>query len=247
MILKVGDVYSTSKCGDIVITDYISAKEVKVRFLDSGTEVITAAKEIRSGGIRDHLAPTVFGVGYLDGCRGYVNNKATVSYRRWFGMLARCYDEYTQRVQPTYKDCTISETFKSFAMFDKWANSCVGSEKNKWALDKDILVKGNKVYSEDTCCFVPNEINLLFVKSNKTRGDFPIGVSFCKYHNRFVANIRKNGTRKYLGYSNNAETAFYYYKEAKEAYIKEVANKWKDQIDIRTYTSLLNYKVEITD
>lgn len=46
MILKVGDVYSTSKCGDIVITDYISAKEVKVRFLDSGTEVITAAKEI---------------------------------------------------------------------------------------------------------------------------------------------------------------------------------------------------------
>lgn len=55
MILKVGDVYSTSKCGDIVITDYISAKEVKVRFLDSGTEVITAAKEIRSGGIRESV------------------------------------------------------------------------------------------------------------------------------------------------------------------------------------------------
>ena len=31
MILKVGDVYSTSKCGDIVITDYISAKEAYIK------------------------------------------------------------------------------------------------------------------------------------------------------------------------------------------------------------------------
>ena len=245
MILKVGDVYSTSKCGDIVITDYISAKEVKVRFLDSGTEVITAAKEIRSGGIRDHLAPTVFGVGYLDGCRGYVNNKATVSYRRWFGMLARCYDEYTQRVQPTYKDCTISETFKSFAMFDKWANSCVGSEKNKWALDKDILVKGNKVYSEDTCCFVPQDVNNLFVLRKGCRGDYPIGVRI--NYKKFSSCVMYYGKVTWLGDYDTPEEAFYAYKEAKEAYIKEVAEKYKGQIDHRVYESLMNWKIEITD
>ena len=43
------------------------------------------------------------------------------------------------------------------------------------------------------------------------------------------------------------EEAFYVYKEAKEAYIKEVANKWKDQIDPKVYDALMKYQVEITD
>ena len=34
---------------------------------------------------------------------------------------------------------------------------------------------------------------------------------------------------------------------AKERYIKVVANKWKDQIDIRAYEALMKYEVEITD
>jgi hypothetical protein len=34
---------------------------------------------------------------------------------------------------------------------------------------------------------------------------------------------------------------------AKEAYIKEVANKWKDQIDPRAYEALMSYQVEIND
>ena len=43
------------------------------------------------------------------------------------------------------------------------------------------------------------------------------------------------------------EEAFYVYKEAKETYIKEVANRWKDQIDPRVYEALMKYEVEITD
>ena len=43
------------------------------------------------------------------------------------------------------------------------------------------------------------------------------------------------------------EEAFYVYKEAKEAYIKEVANKREGEIDPRVYGVLMNYKVEITD
>ena len=44
-----------------------------------------------------------------------------------------------------------------------------------------------------------------------------------------------------------AEEAFLAYKQAKELHIKEVANKWKDQIDPRVYEALMNYTVEITD
>ena len=41
--------------------------------------------------------------------------------------------------------------------------------------------------------------------------------------------------------------AFNAYKEAKEAFVKEQAEKWKSQIDPRAYKALMNYQVEITD
>ena len=44
------------------------------------------------------------------------------------------------------------------------------------------------------------------------------------------------------------ETKFYTNKEEfLEVIKKEVANKWKDQIDPRAYEALINYQVEITD
>ena len=161
MILKVGDVYSTSKCGDIVITDYISAKEVKVRFLDSGTEVITAAKEIRSGGIRDHLAPTVFGVGYLDGIR--IQPKGTEQrriYDLWANMLKRAYGGY----DTSYTDVTVDPAWHSFKTFlntfsdiPNYDMFLAGMDMH---LDKDLRVPENRMYSLSTCQFIPAKDNL---------------------------------------------------------------------------------------
>ena len=37
------------------------------------------------------------------------------------------------------------------------------------------------------------------------------------------------------------------YKLEKEKYIKEVADKWKDNIDIMVYEALMNYEVSIYD
>ena len=52
---------------------------------------------------------------------------------------------------------------------------------------------------------------------------------------------------KYLGRYNTPEQAFLAYKIAKESYIKEVAEKWRDQIDPRVYNTLMNYEVNIDD
>ena len=112
-------------------------------------------------------------------------------------------------------------------------------------LDKDILVKGNKIYSEDTCCFVPICINNLFTLRGLKRGELLIGVS--KKGDRFCASIHKHGKQKGLGTFDTELEAFWAYKEAKEAYIKELAEKWKDQIDPRVYEALMKYQVEITD
>ena len=115
-----------------------------------------------------------------------------------------------------------------------------------WCLDKDILVKGNKVYSPETCCFVPNEINILFTKGNSCRGALPIGVRKRK-NGKYLTQITKNSKNIHIGIFNTPEEAFQAYKVAKEDYIKKMADKWRDKISNRAYQALYNYQVEITD
>ena len=55
------------------------------------------------------------------------------------------------------------------------------------------------------------------------------------------------GKTVYLGSFKTKNEAFFVYKEAKEAYIKELATKWRSQIDLRAYEALMSYQVEITD
>ena len=118
-------------------------------------------------------------------------------------------------------------------------------------LDKDILVKNNKIYSPNTCVFVPTNINTLFTKSNKSRGKYPIGVFFHKDANKYEAHcsIFYNGKSKlkHLGLYNTIDDAFKVYKESKEANIKQIADEYKDKIPDKLYEAMYKYEVEITD
>ena len=116
-----------------------------------------------------------------------------------------------------------------------------------WCLDKDILQKGNKLYSKETCCFVPAEVNLLLTKSDKSRGEWPIGVYFNKPSNKFMARLRINGKMKYLGLFTTPDEAFQAYKLAKEAQIKVVAQQWQHLLDERVFQALMVYEVAIDD
>ena len=120
------------------------------------------------------------------------------------------------------------------------------NKKIKYELDKDLLMESNKVYSPETCCFVPQEINKLFTKRDSKRGDYPIGVG--KYRNNsYSAQITLNNSHKYIGTFNTPEEAFEAYKIAKENYIKELADKWRGLISSKVFEAMYNYKVEITD
>ena len=174
------------------------------------------------------------------------------NYTVWYSMLQRCHNSKIHKQKPTYSGCAISDNFKSLTYFLDWAKQQVGhnsrdGEGRKFHLDKDILIKGNKVYSEDTCCFIPAEINVLFGSSRATRGANPVGVYYDKVRENYQAYVRVNGKKCALGRYTTSEEAFYAYKKAKEAHIKDVANKWKEQIDIRVYNALMIWTIEITD
>ena len=86
------------------------------------------------------------------------------------------------------------------------------------------------------------------VKCTASRGKYLIGVSWNKRDKVFVARVNKSkGGSEYLGSFKTELEAFNAYKKAKEAFVKEQANKFKSQIDIRAYEALMNYTVDITD
>ena len=246
--MQEGDVFKTKSYGDLIVTKYINSQDVRVKFVVTGYETTTKASNVIAGSVKDRLLPTVHGIGITGDSQVRVDGKHTKEYRLWNNMLKRCYSVGCQKVRPTYIDCSISENFRYLQYFKEWCNNQIGfnsvDEKGKpFALDKDILVKGNRVYNEDVCVFVPQEVNLLFTKRDKSRGEYPIGVSFHKSRGMLTATLNN----KYLGYFNTAEQAFQVYKTDKEAYIKEVANKWKDKIDPKVYEALMNYEVHIDD
>lgn len=242
-------------CGEeATIIDWKSIKNITVEFKKYNETIKNNYSNFKKGNIKSNYSLNVYDVGYLGNCeyRAYDDkNKVTPQYRYWKDMLRRCYSEKALIKNPTYIGCSVCDEWHNFQVFSKWYDENyyqVGSQEMH--LDKDILHKGNKTYSPDTCCFVPQSINKLFVKSEGTRGDYPIGVSIDKY-NKFVSrcSIFKNNEVKqiYLGRFNNPNDAFYTYKQFKENHIKGIAEDYKNQIPTNIYEAMYKYKVEIID
>jgi len=190
----------------------------------------------------------VFGVGVNDWVGNVrVGGKDIKEYQLWSGMLERCFSEKYKQKHPTYEGVTCSKDWLSMTKFIEDVSQMKGFGLSGWELDKDIIQKGNKLYSKDTCCFVPAEVNSLLVKRDNSRGEWPVGVYFHKATGKFRARLNINGKRKHLGYFNTPEEAFQVYKLAKEAHIKVVAHKWKYLLDERVFQALMTYEVNIDD
>ena len=245
--IQIGDIFDTNNYGKLVVLEYENTSNLKVKFIDTAYETTTRANQLRKGEVRDRSLPSVYGVGIIGNGITRVCGVETRDHKLWNSMLCRCYDEKLHAYRPTYEKCSVSDNFKYLPYFEEWCHQQIGFDQVGWQLDKDILVKGNKVYSEETCCFVPAEINSLFIKCDRSRGEHPLGVSYHKRINKYSSTIGIGGGTRHLGYFSTTLEAFQVYKEAKEAQIKVVANRWKDQIDPRVYDALMNWEVDITD
>lgn len=176
------------------------------------------------------------------------STKKEYSYRLWVNLLGRTVDPTKTKRLPTYANVTICDEWLSYSKFKEWFDNPANGYKEGYSLDKDILVKGNKIYSPETCCFVPQDVNVLFTKRTKSRGKYPIGVNLGT-NGKYCASLGLNSERKHLGYFDSPEEAFYAYKEAKEAHLKSVAEALfiEKKITKKVYDALISYKVEISD
>lgn len=164
----------------------------------------------------------------------------------WMGMLHRCYYEKELERHPTYRGCSVCDYWLRLSNFVPfWGENY----RPKYELEKDILVKGNKIYGPETACFVPRRINILLTNRKRFRGDSPVGVSLSESGLRYKAAYDREGKSTLIGYYDTPEEAFYAYKKAKEAYIKEVAQEYFDKglIPERVKDALFRYEIEITD
>ena len=245
----IGKVCKSLNSGDFKILKYNDSKGVGVQFLKTGFETSATLGNIRKGEVKDPYIPSVHGVGIVGTKYAYkISGVLTKEYTLWCNMLKRCYSNNFKTKQPTYEGCEVSDKFKNYEYFYEWCHNQIGFGVRGFEMDKDLLVKGNKVYSENTCVFIPKEINSLLTKSTASRGEHLIGVNWCKRDKAFSARVNKNkGKREHLGYFKTEIEAFNAYKQAKENFIKEQANKWKSHIDERAYLALINYEVRIDD
>ena len=152
-------------------------KTVFLHFSKTGYETTVELGSIRKGEVKDHYSPSVFGVGILG--NKYPSSEYgvhTKEYGLWQHMLERCYSDTYKKKKPTYEGCEVGDNFKSYEYFHEWCNKQIGFDNdgngNPFHLDKDLLTKGNKVYSENTSVFIPKEINSLLVKREASRGEY---------------------------------------------------------------------------
>lgn len=235
-------IYVSSKGQKFKIINYVNSVNIDIKFDDDTIVYGKHMSSIKSGKVTNPNFPSICKFGYI-GLGKYTQTNNSKFYKIWASMLSRCYDNRVHKLYPKYTDCTVDEKWHNFQVFAEW---CANNYTEGFVLDKDILVKGNKIYGPATCCFIPAEINLLFTKSEKTRGNCPIGVTETK-NLQYCAKMNKFGKSINLGTFNTIERAFNMYKINKEFYYQQMANKFKNVLPEHVYKSIINYKIEITD
>ncbi len=257
---RLGEVSKNNQGLEMKIIEYRLDKDIDVKFLDSGFIVKNASYgNFKKGNIKDYLFPCILGVGYFgEGKYKSIDTDSKADrkdYITWRGMFNRCYDKREQVKFPSYVGCSVCEEWHNFQNFARWYEENVWNEDDVICLDKDILIKGNKIYSPETCVLVTYKINSMFTKREKCRGSYPIGVSYHKANDKYIASCNDgHGNNKscnnYIGSYNTPIEAFNAYKIFKESYIRQVADEYKSKypnFPKRLYNAMYNYKVEITD
>ena len=160
-INRIGETKISRFGSKMTIIEYNRNMDIWIKFED-GYKTHTNYPAFQKGYVKNPYDKSVFGIGYFGEGKytAKLNNKATSCYTLWHNMLRRCYVLKDMHTHPTYENCTVCEEWLNFQNFATWYEENFYQITNeKMAIDKDIVIKGNKIYSPETCVFVSQRIN----------------------------------------------------------------------------------------
>ena len=157
-----------------------------------------------------------------------INGKQVVIcpfYKRWMSMIGRTYPSF-HRINPAYIDCSICKEWRIFSSFKQWME---GQDWKGMELDKDIIFPGNKIYGPEFCSFVDKATNNLFTGRSEKKHKYPMGVSWSKKRNCFIAQCKNgNGKLTCIGGYDSKEDAHSAYLLYKATIVRTVAARQGD-------------------
>lgn len=262
---RLGQIGINKKGEKMKITKYIAYNNIEVTFMDE-KKCVTRTQYVNflMGNVKNYYSITHGNHGYI-GKGNYTsehrdeNGKriSHESYDVWSSMHVRA--ENFDGKHPSYTDVKVCEEWWNYQNFAKWY------EEHKYevpwddflCLDKDILFPGNRIYSPEKCCLVPNKINEIYKNFNNYRkynDNLPPGVTLRREKDRRTIGYRASTTildeyelpTTVSKTFDNIFDAFCFYKQNKELYSKQMAEKYKFIIPKEVYNSMMNYKL-ITD
>lgn len=229
--------HETNSCGSLEIIKYISANNVVVMFKSTLTIKRTDSQQIRSGKVKDHMHPTVCGVGFI-GDGKYTAKTSKLAYTVWNGVIQRCYSDKLHLKCPTYSECETNKDWNNFQIFAKWHEENYPNDGKSYQLDKDLLCVGNKIYSAGTCLFIPAWLNSFTIDCGSSRGNLPIGVSFDKQTSLFRAKCSSDGKTISLGRFATSDDAHLAWEKCKLNLALDKKSEM-DAIDKRIYPNVV--------
>ncbi len=175
----------------------------------------------------------VFGVGVNDAdyvVQPRVNGRQLMCpfYQTWTNMIRRCYDAKYKMKYTTYINCTACAEWHKFSEFKEWMAQQDWQGKR---LDKDLLIKGNKVYSPEACVFIDGMTNNFVIESCTTKGDWLTGVCLNKPAGKFSAQCSNpfSKKREHLGLFTCQEQAHLAWKRRKHELACQLADLQTDE------------------
>lgn len=250
--IKVGDVFTNNQGCRAVVVQYKNYRDITIEFLDEHKyQKVVQKRYLDRGGFDNPYFKSVCGVGFLGvgdfktsekltNEKGVVCYPHTKEYYIWSAMIRRCYSDDSLEKRPTYNNVNVCKEWHNFQNFAKWYKS-QKKYGGDYHIDKDLISSDSKSYSPESACLIPSEINAVISIGYRHRVG-SIGAYKTK-KGRYQCFFGKNGESFNVGTFDTEQEAHQAYVIAKEAYVKEVANKWRGRIDERVYEALMAWSV----
>lgn len=242
--IKVGDIFEHPVYGSFKVISHQGCNNVRIVFLNTGSEKTTSNGQIRSLKIKDNYHKRFCHIGYIGDDLFKKDKTHSKAKSIWRHMLQRCYDN-SHELYSAYggRGVSVCDEWHNFSNFYPWfkVNKIKGFE-----LDKDILDQGNKLYCPDKCVFVPGYINSLVIGVGRDDNKKDLGVYFDSENKKYRAMCNSSlFGRKCLGRFECKDEAVNAYKTYKKQIIIATAEVALQRLDITPliFDKLINWKV----